>query len=171
MLCQFLCSIYILYYYYCCNACFHCSAYVYSSSLLLAQRFYIALSFCFFDIILSFKDFDHSFRNYCKIPVTFFTHLRNTAIIIIPLDSSLCNHMHRNTSNAFPVLTSLYLSQAGCRRRGIELFGCLRLYRPARKLVLNLYQAVWAMAAKAPPTWPQSNHHYDIRYFEYSDGR
>ena len=41
--------------------------------------------------------------------------------------SMLCNHMHRNTSDAFPRIMSLYLFQAGCRRRGIDLFNCLGL--------------------------------------------
>src|SRR6202007_3376776 len=55
--------------------------------------------------------------------------------------SLLCNRMHRHTSDAFTMIMSLYLFQAGCRRRGIELFNCLGLtksYRPTRELIVNL---------------------------------
>ncbi len=87
--------------------------------------------------------------------------------VILPM---LCNHMHRNTSDAFPAIMSLYLFQAGCRRRGIELFNCLglcRSYRPTRKFVLNLCEQGQQKLLQLGPN-PTTVMTYDN--FEYTDG-
>jgi len=85
--------------------------------------------------------------------------------------SMLCSHMHRNTSDAFPAIMSLYLFQAGCRRRGIELFNCLGLcksYRPTRERVLKLCEQGQQKILQLGPN-PTTIMTYDN--FEYTDGR
>jgi hypothetical protein len=48
---------------------------------IISTSLYITLSFCFPEIPSFFKNLNHSFRNYCYIPVIFFIYFRNINIM------------------------------------------------------------------------------------------